>query len=347
MQKSNVPATDSIYGFDLVTVDSSKTRCEMSMDKFDVEAIAHDDSVIQRIFRSVFHREQRGSTCFVAMVVMLGFGWGVGASQAQHIETNPATTSVQRYLTYESRYLKRRDVHKMDPNVYAYSKEFAQRFSMPMEWVSDELEGAEAVAFRVVPTYKLCGWNGDPTKCLEDNVTCRLDVYFDQQRHPLPWNKDVPPIDFDISNTSATFIHNAANLFARPFDGNDETSYYPFKDEQSGKKIRWQYFSKIPIGNRALGYIRVASYDREIFRGLSLVTFALGCDSPHSIWLADISGQTFEVKTRQDSIVHVAMPLPWQLRVQDAAEEGQKKSREFTRIEGEKALIKLKNRRQN
>lgn len=64
-----------------------------------------------------------------------------------------------------------------DPNVYVYTAEFAKRFQMPEEWVSNELKGVDAVAFRVVPSYKWCGWGGDPKACSEQ-TRCEMDLYF-------------------------------------------------------------------------------------------------------------------------------------------------------------------------
>jgi hypothetical protein len=48
----------------------------------------------------------------------------------------------------------------MDPNVYAYSAEFAKRFQMPDEWIATDLKGADAVAWRMMPSYQECGWGG-------------------------------------------------------------------------------------------------------------------------------------------------------------------------------------------
>lgn len=127
------------------------------------------------------------------------------------LPSEPATEQ----SAYEAR-LNRRGVHDVDPNVYVYTPEFAKRFQLPMEWASEELKGADAVAFRVVPTYKSCGWGGNPKACREDEVRCDMDVYFDHQRNPLPWDERMRPTDLDRSTSSLAFIGNIANPFVRP-----------------------------------------------------------------------------------------------------------------------------------
>ena len=66
---------------------------------------------------------------------------------------------------YAARILQATQAHEVDPNVYVYTAEFARRFQMPPQWVSEELVGADAVAFRVVAAEKTCGWVGNPQAC--------------------------------------------------------------------------------------------------------------------------------------------------------------------------------------
>lgn len=152
-----------------------------------------------------------------------------------------------------------------------------------MKWVSDGLEGAAALAFRLVSIYKLCGWNGNHERCIEDNMTSRLDVYFDPGKQPLSWEKDVPAVNLNISNTSALFIHNAANPLVRSFNGTEDHFYYPFKDEQTEEKIRWQHLSTWSMAKKVPSYIRVLSYDCEMFCDLSIVIVGIKCDNHDSI----------------------------------------------------------------
>jgi len=52
--------------------------------------------------------------------------------------------------TYEDHYtFKHREVYVADPFVWGYSKEFAERFKMPKQWIEPGLKGALAVAWRM------------------------------------------------------------------------------------------------------------------------------------------------------------------------------------------------------
>ena len=76
--------------------------------------------------------------------------WHASAAEPlQLIPSEPAT----KQSSYEAG-RNRRGVQDADPNIYVYTPEFAKRFQMPMQWVSDDLKGADAVAFRVMPYYK-------------------------------------------------------------------------------------------------------------------------------------------------------------------------------------------------
>jgi hypothetical protein len=65
----------------------------------------------------------------------------------------------------------------MDPNVYAYSAEFAKRFQMPEQWIAPDLKGADAVAWRMMPSYQECGWGGDPKACRTCTLTISETLY--------------------------------------------------------------------------------------------------------------------------------------------------------------------------
>jgi hypothetical protein len=182
--------------------------------------------------------------------------------------------------SHEERRFTMGGVRDVDPNIYAYSAEFAQRFQMPEQWIAPDLKGAEAVAFRVVPTDSSCGWGGNRNACKHDETVCRLDVYFDHRKHPLPWDARMRGTDFDWGNNSASFVASMASPVARP-KGGIHTQRDPFTDPQTGKELQWQYVST------GWGYAGIVSYDREIFTGLSMMTVGADCSSPtQQLWLA-------------------------------------------------------------
>ena len=79
-----------------------------------------------------------------------------------------------------------------DPWIWVVTPEFAKRFCMPAEFVSAELQGAEAVAFRVLRKADSvnCGYANNPAVCFGEPVI-RFDVYVKSdselpRRHKLP-----------------------------------------------------------------------------------------------------------------------------------------------------------------
>jgi hypothetical protein len=80
-----------------------------------------------------------------------------------------------------------------DNFIWVVTPEFARRFCMPSEFVSEELKGAEAIAYRVVedPYEEHCGWGGRQEVCRRSRDH-RFEIYFDQNENvPRAENIDV------------------------------------------------------------------------------------------------------------------------------------------------------------
>lgn len=76
-----------------------------------------------------------------------------------------------------------------DPFVWVYTSSFAKRYGMPKEWVDDSLKGAEAIAFRHMPSNAVqCGFFRNKNACRVD-ISCRLDLYVPKSAN-LPWVDD-------------------------------------------------------------------------------------------------------------------------------------------------------------
>lgn len=65
-----------------------------------------------------------------------------------------------------------------DRYIWAVTPEFAKKFCMPQEFVSNELKGAEAVAFKLVPGGfgENCGFGGKTELCAQ-GVDLRFEIY--------------------------------------------------------------------------------------------------------------------------------------------------------------------------
>lgn len=301
--------------------------------------------------------------------------FSVGQAPRQVLIDEPATERT----TYEASVLNAQGVHDMDPNIYVYTPEFAQRFQMPAQWISADLKGADAVAFRVVPGYKSCGWGGDPKACREDEVRCEIDVYFDHVKNPLPWDNRVPSIKTDAYKTSSWFVGPGAylrqlsrNLPQRPKDSfSFLTEYSPFTDSKTGKALGWQVKSSGAFGNGYVGYLgggwtTSLSYDKEIFLGISLVTLGTSCNDPAS-YIA-LTSESIAVKATvnstgatqltfeewsqelkkwvpyQGQILNkwVVLPQTWRDRVRQSLRESMERAKAFYKREGEKAMKALR-----
>jgi hypothetical protein len=231
--------------------------------------------------------------------------------------------------TYEARQITRRDVHKKDPNIYAYSAEFARRFLMPEQWIAPDLQGAEAVAFRVVSSYRTCGWGGNPNACKDNETECRLDVYFDHTKQPLPWDERMPSRDFDRLNTSASFVQGRSQPIHRPL-GFLGSSRDPFVDSQTGNELRWQYYTG------GWGYAGILAYDKEIFKNMSVITFGPPCSKAmQEIWLGtqgkDLLALRLKGQLMGDSALRhfISFPSVWQARVDTVLQALDKEQSQF------------------
>jgi hypothetical protein len=98
-----------------------------------------------------------------------------------------------------------------DPWTWAYTKEFAERFRMPAQWVEPELTGVLAIAFRVTTlgVSPDCGLGGQEGNCWLAPI-CRLDIYYDN-RIKLPWIPEIQVRDNLLRWTSSNTY-----LFQRP-----------------------------------------------------------------------------------------------------------------------------------
>jgi hypothetical protein len=271
--------------------------------------------------------------------------WCLGWSQVVLAQTGSlplqASEAATEQSSYAARITNRKGVHEVDPNVYVYGAEFAKRFQMPQEWVSDELKGVDAVAFRVVPGYKTCGWGGNPQVCRDDEVRCEMDLYFDHQRNPLPWDDRMKSVQLDRRHLSADFIASIANPLARAKGTLIATYRTPFTDPKSGKELGWQAgFSNAQRSGSS--FMSLVSYDRELFAKTSLIVLSGGCASefiPEAIWL---NSSQIGIKERGSAYKFFDLPAQWIERVKQLLAQNDLRSNAFFKEQGEKALKALK-----
>lgn len=294
-----------------------------------------------------------------AWVLLSGLALGTTIAHAQA----PAQDPARSYQDRQNPRLSQSGPIYKDPNVYVYTPEFARRFQMPEQWISAELQGADAVAWRLMPSYKQCGWGGDPKAC-SVSALCEVSLYFDHLRQPLPWDPKRPERYTSNADPSVWFLANFPGIEAVNHPNypvalrklrepvrqrnnwmNDGNS--PFSDPNTGVDLTIQYFNH--LGKRSGGgYTAITGYDKEVFPGMSLVTvLEPSCEGVIAAYVFVNDLVRSPLDTKSAAVVHsVLLPQSWRDRVAQAAQEHKERKEAFFRQEGEKAIRALRERPQ-
>jgi hypothetical protein len=214
---------------------------------------------------------------------------------------------------------ERVSVFRRDPNIWVYTPEVAKRAGMPLEWASDELKGVAAAAFRMERdgAEEDCGWGGNRDAC-RPVTQCVLELYFDRQAHPLPWDKNALLVDvFSFINGSNTHIPIGPTLSDEP---------------RTRLGLIRQPFSSLETGEElSFSGLRVTAYDREIHGRYAFVRLSLGCSRGTKVQPFVLRLETNDSKgLPTDKVFHeVYLPASWYARVVDKAAQEQKNSEDF------------------
>lgn len=104
------------------------------------------------------------------------------AAQQQRLST-PRNTASQRY---EINQTFGGQAYYKDNSVWVYDKDFAELFGLTAKHI-EAIEGATAAAFRIEEApFQECGFGGRDETCSKVSY-CYLDLYFDENKTPLPW----------------------------------------------------------------------------------------------------------------------------------------------------------------
>ncbi len=152
-----------------------------------------------------------------------------------------------------------------DPWLWVVTPEFARKFCMPPEFVSTELQGAEAIAYKMVQNQdeEVCGWGDNPDVCRRATEH-RFEIYYKTGTIP--------------KRVEAPYSH-AANLPSRKLFGVSDGEW-KFKMQSVKKKPRLgaigvfesQQFGlqSVKDGKIAwpLGTLAQEVYYEEVFEGI-------------------------------------------------------------------------------
>lgn len=175
---------------------------------------------------------------------------------------------------YEDRYtFKHGRPYIFDPWTWGYSKEFAERFHMPEQWIEPDLNGALAVAFRMttIGVNTECGLGQKPENCWKQ-INCQMDVYYDN-RIELPWNyPEIVRDNLMLGLHSGQYLQDSSyrsrgvgRNFYGPRGANDPERERPVGAMSSGGGLR---YGKYTIGGSVL-----VLFDQEYQPGIGLVSW--------------------------------------------------------------------------
>lgn len=185
-------------------------------------------------------------------------------------------------LTYEKTQTYTGRAFEKDEHVWIYNKGFAEKFRMPAAWISDDLKGIEAAAFRTGELEMTCGLAGNEKTCTRF-MKCLLDIYVDEKKTPLPWLEDkkadwLPSADsfhwlFDAANNAPGKVPNPPGL--DPDDSGFRT-LRPFGDRQAKRPAYYEHNGYTPFDDQ-FNNNQVLAYQRNLHGNLSMIRLSYGC----------------------------------------------------------------------
>ena len=186
-----------------------------------------------------------------------------------------AETSVNNYYTRFTpegrRSVGAKGTYQKDNHVWVYTSEFAKRFGMPEKWIDDELEGAEALAYRIdLDLYGVkCGYFGEQETCFPSKA-CIMDMYIDDSTN-LPWNTE--------RRFDSLYGSKSLNVLI-PQNTNDQPSHIERAIKRGQQYKRGLDLTTVVYGEDdqwRLGAYTIWEYDRDIYKGLDYLSGSVNC----------------------------------------------------------------------
>lgn len=206
---------------------------------------------------------------------------------AQQRLSTPRNSASQRYEVNQT--FDGQAFYK-DNNVWVYNREFAELFGMPAKYIED-VQGVVAAAFRIEDaSYQQCGFGGRIDACRKVGE-CLLDLYFDENKAPLPWATEIKS-QWQPAYASMRWLRplNRAErphgtLAVEPAPGiiRNETLHgqmIPFADPVSKREaIFTSNRGDASAGAEEVsgGSMAVIGYTRDFYKSLSVVNLQFGC----------------------------------------------------------------------
>jgi len=258
--------------------------------------------------------------------------------------------AAERKPDWESRFTFEGQVrpgpYTVDPHIWVYTKEFAERFGMPKRWISSKLKGVEAAAWRKTKTgYVTCGWGGRKDACREEDAAI-LELYFDTRKVKLPWapwSGDFDHIRLGPGVDSLGFLTAQhcerrrkpsrfpnLNWKDRPCDIYS-ISRSPFSDPTNGDEILM--FIKGASYSRQGNYYLVDAYDKRAYPHLAWVqvhyTRAVGLFNPPEAALITLETRTEPLGETIRKFHEIYLPADFDRRIKAFLDRERERERTF------------------
>ncbi len=165
-----------------------------------------------------------------------------------------------------------------DRFVWAVTPAFAAAFCLPKEFISPELKGAEAIAYRMVEDLneESCGWGGRPEVCRRPRVH-RFDVYYPNGL--LAKLREVPY--FHAANLASKMLISSTQreMSAKSISLRDKPRVGALGPFESGKFAVLSFGAK---GQLPLGTVTQEIYYEEVFQGIDYVALEMDTGFSHA-----------------------------------------------------------------
>ncbi|HKK13509.1 MAG TPA: hypothetical protein VKA14_02490 [Gammaproteobacteria bacterium] len=155
------------------------------------------------------------------------------------------------------------EAYQEDINVWVYTREFAERFGMPEKWVSEDLKGAHAAAYRVEISSARMFFPHKGKEVSQPVRRCVLDLFLPEKAN-IPWSNN---------NVSGMWWYTP------------DSPTYLIPQRKKDKEWQWR-----PVGLKGLAIIRyskagygglkVIKFKKKLYPGINYISFNMTCTTP-------------------------------------------------------------------
>lgn len=265
-----------------------------------------------------------------------------GRAQEQQRKATDEPNNWRSHFTFEG--LSRPGPYLLDPHVWVYTKAFAERFGMPKEWISNELQGVEAAAWRSIKTgYVTCGWGGKRDACKEEDEAI-LELYFDTGKVKLPWapwSRESDMLAYTQWGNSQRFLvpqkceirreNSVSPVGDRGVKCEGRISRQPLANPKTGEEIF--LFAKAATYTGQGKFYPLAAYDKRTYPDLAWIQInyrrPVGLASSSADVVITLETRTAPLGRTLHKLHEILLPADFDHRIKMLLDAGREAQREF------------------